>query len=429
MQLAHEVAASRYLYGADNALSFHGFPAGAFVTTWDVTGYNSRAAALGLPPYSPGSFDPKLVYDPALGGEAPYPILPDTPERREYLLGGPVPDSASTATAMSTGQKTDYSNIGWKSGDAPGGELELISETLRRVHGMAIGLVTTVPISHATPASFFTHNIDRGYALDIGRELLLESRPEVVIGGGVGATRGNQVRAEDLTAALSTGRWTYVERTTAKDGGHAIREAAKIAIKERKGLIGIFGAADGNFESPVPRDTPGMPSVARGSLENPTLADASVAALEVLSQDKDGFFLMVEQGDIDWSNHANDFRRMIGCVWDLDEAVRAITEFVDRPDDAVDWSNTLVLVTADHANSYLRFNQALGAGDLPAQLGATYPDLEVSYGTFGHTKELVTLRARGRGAESVLDYATQFPGLPIVDNTDVYRLSLAAATR
>jgi alkaline phosphatase len=428
MQLAHEVAASRYLFGVDDALYFHGFPGAAFVTTWDVTSYNQRAAALGRAPYSAEAFDPKLGYDPAIGGEAPYPLLPDSVERRDYFLG-PYPDSASTATAMSTGQKTDSSNIAWKSGDLPGARIETISETLRRQYGMAIGLVTTVPISHATPASFFAHDVDRFHYWDIGREILLETRPEVVIGGGVGPERGDFVKSSDLSTALSTGKWTYAERTPGQDGAELLQEAAELAVRERKGLIGIFGGIGGNFESPVPSDAPGAPNVVRGSIENPTLADASVAALEVLSQDRDGFFLMVEQGDVDWSNHSNDFSRMIGCMWDLDRAVRAISAFIDRADDTVDWSNTLLLVTADHANSYMRFNTTLGAGDLPTQIGASYPDGQISYATGSHTAELVTLRARGNGADSLRDFATQFPGLPIVDNTSVYQLSLAAAQR
>lgn len=426
MQMAHEVAASRYLFGEDSALSFHAFPGKAYVTTWDVTGYNQRASAAGAPLYSANSFDPKLGYDPALGGVAPYPQIPDSAELREYFLRGPYPDSASTATAISTGKKTDYGNIAWASGDREGGQLRLLSEVLRE-SGWATGLVTTVPISHATPAGFFAHNVSRSNYLEIGREILLESRPEVVIGGGVGPSRGGFVDSADLDQALLSQRWVGVERVPGQDGGAALQEAARRAIREEKGLIGIFGGREGNFESPVPSHTPGAPSLALGSIENPTLSDASLAALEVLSQDPDGFFLLVEQGDIDWANHANDFARMIGCIWDLDQAVRAMQAFIDRPGDALDWNNTMLLVTADHANSYLRFHSPLGIGALPKQIGASYPDGEVSYATTQHTAELVTLRLRGLGAGALLDHATDYPGLPIVDNTAIPQLILSAA--
>ena len=194
-----------------------------------------------------------------------------------------------------------------------------------------------------------------------------------------------------------------------------------------------IGGAAGNFESPIPSDTPGSPSVVRGSSENPLLPDAARAALRVLSQNPDGFFLMVEQGDVDWANHANDFARMIGCMWDLHQAVQAIVDFVDTPGDAIDWDNTTLIVTADHANSYLRLDKTLGMGDLPTQLndnGAfSYPDADISYGTTQHTGELVTLHARGFAAERVLTHATPYPGLPIIDNTAIYELTLEAAER
>jgi len=91
----------------------------------------------------------------------------------------------------------------------------------------------------------------------------------------------------------------------------------------------------------------------------------------VLSQDPNGFFLMIEQGDIDWANHANDYQRMIGTTWDLHEAVQTAIDYVNRPGDGIKWSNTLLLVTSDHANSYMRLddNKKLGAGDLPQQDG------------------------------------------------------------
>jgi alkaline phosphatase len=298
---------------------------------------------------------------------------------------------------------------------------------------MTSGLVTTVPISHATPASWFSHDVDRFNYLRIGEELLLATRPEVILGGGVGPNRGNFVSEDHLHRALASDRWLFVERTSGVDGNEALSKAARAAFDSGRGLLGIFGNAAGNWESPVARDQPSSPEVVRGNLEDPGLAQASLAALEVLSRDPDGFFLLVEQGDIDWSNHANDFARMIGCVWDLHEAVRAIVTFVDRTGDQIDWSNTTVLVTADHANSYMRLERPLTRGDLPLQTGVSgafaYPGGEVSYGTTQHTGELVTLNVRGFAADKVASYQTAYPGLPIVDNTAIYRLTLDAAQR
>jgi alkaline phosphatase len=111
------------------------------------------------------------------------------------------------------------------------------------------------------------------------------------------------------------------------------------------------------------------------------------------------------------------------------------------PGDAVDWTNTLLLVTADHTTGLLRLDpgKPMGLGDLPRQerlpdedlkakrkaAGAgyvskfVYPDGEVSYGTSGHANELVTLSATGAGARLVIEYkGLWYPG-PIIDNTHI----------
>ena len=78
---------------------------------------------------------------------------------------------------------------------------------------------------------------------------------------------------------------------------------------------------------------------------------------------------MAEQGDIDWANHANDFRRMIGTMKDVHDGVQAVIDFVNQPDDDIDWTNTLLIVTSDHSNSYMRNQVKLEAGELPVQNG------------------------------------------------------------
>ena len=428
MQLAHEIATSRYLYGTEHGLSFHSLPTRLYKTTWDVNVYNARASALGVLPYSPNTFDPAVGYDLLLGGEAPYPIVPDDAARRSYFLSGIYPDSASTATAMSTGIKTDSSNIAWFPGDPPNGALATTPQLLRRRYGMSIGFVTTGPISHATPSGWFAHNPERFDYLPLGREILRETRPDVVIGGGVGPQGGSYVDQADVDAALSTGEWWSVRREPGVDGGESLRAAARQAREGQKRLLGTFGGGAGNFESPVPSDSPGHPSVTRGSTENPSFADAAVAALEVLSDNPRGFFLLAEQADIDWANHSNDFPRMVGCVWDLERGVQAILDYVDQPGDEIDWSNTTLVVTADHANSYLRLGRTLGPGELATldPVTGVYDPDEITYGTGSHTSELVTVYAKGRAASFLEDAATIYPGHPIIDDTSIYGMTLQA---
>jgi alkaline phosphatase len=465
MSVQTETAASRYLYGTGNGLSWQVLPNKAYVATWDVNVYDVNARAARRPAFSLSSFTPNLGYDvkaygatPRLAGDARGPFPP-----------GPATDSASAATALATGFKTDSGNISWLPGDPPGGELVTIAEELRSKTGAAIGAVTTVPFDHATPAAFISHNTNRnayytglrGYqGLGIADEIIFRVKPDVVIGGGhplLDNPDFNPKRgyiSESLYAALKTSPdYLFVERVAGADGGRAILEGAAAAAAAGKKLFGLFGGKGGNFDVAHVEDSPGRPLITPATVENPSLAEATLAALDFLSRDPDGFFLVVEQGDIDWTNHDNDFRGMIACVADLDGAVRAAREFVDRPGDAVDWTNTVLLVTADHATGglFLGNGTRLGLGDLPRQEpriedaeapprsgsdrgigpnGAAiktpaysspyvYPDGEIAYSSAGHTNELVDLAVTGAAARAFLKHrGSWYPGL-ILDNTQI----------
>lgn len=328
MHFASEVTASRYLYGVDDGLAFHHFPYRGSVATWDVTAYNKYAAQLGCAPFSPDSIVPRLGYDPERGGVVPYPMKGSPPEDAYFLRPGAedsyATDSASAATAWATGYKTDDGNLSWLPGDPEGGALVTIAELLREQRGAAIGTVSTVPFTHATPAAPVSHNVNRNNFAAIGEEILREARPEVVISGGHPSWEPKYVAA-DLYRALKSGElpeYHFVERQASADGGAALLRAAEQAASEGRRLMGLFGGRRGHFEPPVARDAPGEPSVASATEENPTLAEAATAALTVLGREEDGFFLLVEQGDIDWANHDNDHRWRPGSRRRGDRALR-----------------------------------------------------------------------------------------------------------
>lgn len=104
MNIEHEIAASRYLYGKDFELSFHKLPYKGNVATWDVTTYNYWAdpTRLNRPPYTPGAIEPIVGYDPLKGGKRPYPLGPELPGAQAYHMAKAT-DSASAATAWATG--------------------------------------------------------------------------------------------------------------------------------------------------------------------------------------------------------------------------------------------------------------------------------------------------------------------------------------
>ncbi len=457
MSLASETAASRYLYGHDRGLAWHPFAVKAYVATWDVTSYNKNAEDEGHPPYREEAFSPSLGYDAKREGRAPHPLETSFPVAKGILRPRPSVDSAAAATAMATGRKTASGRVSWLPDKSPGGRLRTIFEDYRDARNGAVGVVSTVPFDHATPAPFVSHNVSRthyyaGYkereGPGIAEEIIHETKPDVVIGGGhplldnPGLDPDKGYISAALLEELRTGaEYVFVERETGVDGGLALLEAAERAVAEGRKLFGLFGGAGGNFETPVAADSPGSPSVTRATGENPLLIDATLAALRVLGRNPNGFFVMIEQGDIDWAHHDNDFRTAIGAVSDLEEAVLAAIAYIDMPGDGVDWTNTLLIVTADHGTGLLTLTpgKRLGLGELPRQFPLpgeelkalrkaadggyvspiVYPDGEVSYSTSGHSNELVPLSAKGAGARLFIGYkGLWYPG-PIIDNTHI----------
>ncbi len=268
MQLEHEIAASRYLFGKDAELSFHKLIYKGYVATWDVTTYNRYALAAGLPAYTPAGFNPTVGYDPLKGGFKPYPAQTshiddayfltklalnptDTPAQFKY----PATDSASAASAWATGVKTDDGNIAWKPGDPAGGALQTIAEVLREQKGFSIGVVSTVPFTHATPAAHVSHNVSRNNYAQIATEIIRTVQPEVVIGGGYPGSSGtgkfNYLGEADynfLKSSDPANPYFFVEREPGIDGSVSLLEAAQDAAEQGKKLFGLFGGPGGNWK-------------------------------------------------------------------------------------------------------------------------------------------------------------------------------------
>lgn len=440
MQLEHERAAGNYLFGNySSGLTFHKFPYKGQSSTWDVTTYNKYAKAAAKAAWDNAkstaddmnSFERTMGYDPGKGGKLSYPL--DKTGDPDYLNAAAT-DSASAATALATGHKTDDGNISWKPGDPEKGRLLTIAEMFRHQRKGAIGVVSTVPFSHATPAAFVSHNKYRRNYKQIADEIINAVKPEVVIGGGHPSYNTSFMSGAEFAVLKGSGEYMLAERKTGVDGNATVSGKAAEAVARGKKLFGLFGNNKGQFDSPVPSNSIGSPKVIRGNIENPSLAEASKAALRVLSRNRNGFFLMIEQGDIDWANHANDFKGMIGGVYDLNEAVKAIESYIGQPDDDIDWSNTMVIVTSDHGNGYMRINSAkpMYKGELPRQVatgfyksGFIYPDREVSYGSSAHTNELTRVYAKGAGSNLFGAYeGSWYPGTKIIDNTQIFKVMM-----
>lgn len=323
-------------------------------------GYNVRKA--GPNPWTPGD-DPLYLIGKAETG----------PAEHAY------PDSAGTATAMTTGVKTYNGSINV---DPSGNPLRTVAHVAQE-RGYAVGAVSSVPVSHATPAAAYAHNVSRNDYQDLTRDMLglpSISHPasplpglDVVIGGGFGVkddrgkgqganfVPGNAVLADaDLKAiqAENGGPYVVAQRQEGVRGNERLQAAAREAARSGKRLFGFYGVAKYNGHFPFRtadgdyRPAPGRKNVAESYSEadvheNVTLAEATTAALEVLKTDPQGFWLMVEAGDVDWANHDNNLDTSIGAVKSGDDAIRVITDWVEKNSN---WQESLMIVTADHGH-------------------------------------------------------------------------------
>ena len=228
------------------------------------------------------------------------------------------PDSASTATSISTGHKT-YSGTINMSEDYKTA-YETIAEKVHEQLGMKVGVISSVNLNHATPAAFYAHQASRNDYYEIGLELI-DSGFEYFSGGALLKPTGSDGDQEDLYALAEEAGYTVV-KTQAE--AEKVTEGPVIIVDEH--------LADGDAMAYELDRTDDMWS----------LADHVEKGIEVLDNDK-GFFMMCEGGKIDWACHANDAASAIQDTKALADAVQVAVDFAkEHPDE------TLILVTGDH---------------------------------------------------------------------------------
>jgi len=241
-----------------------------------------------------------------------------------------ITDSAAAGSAIATGYKTYYHAV---SVDFDGNPLETVLERAEDV-GKATGLVTDVYIQDATPSVFVVHAESRGD--DMGFSLaMVESDAEVLMGAGrgfflpkgKGSKGGQRTDGRNLIEEWEYSGGTYV------DSANEL-ENAEINLADGDKLLGLFGGLY-NMEYDLDRQND-------KTIEVPTLVEMTEKALEILSQDPDGFFLMVEGGSLDWVSHDRDVAGVVTETATFDDAVQVALDF------AAEDGETLVVVTADH---------------------------------------------------------------------------------
>ncbi|MCQ4769464.1 alkaline phosphatase [Intestinimonas massiliensis] len=240
------------------------------------------------------------------------------------------PDSASTATSLSTGYKTYSGTINMD--ETATVSYETISEKLHAQLGWKVGVISSVNLNHATPAAFYAHQAKRSNYYEIGQELV-GSNFEYFAGGGLLKPTGPD---KDKTSLYDL----------AADAGYKVvmtqAEAEAVTSADGKVLIIDEHLADSDaFAYENDR--------ADGDW---ALSDYVKKGIEVLDNDT-GFFLMVEGGKIDWACHANDAGSTIADTIALSDAVDEAVAFAQQHPD-----ETLILVTGDHETGGLTIGYA-----------------------------------------------------------------------
>ncbi len=397
--------------------------------TGEKAEYESFPVAIGMSTYSwsnqqedPEGYDPDMAW-----AEFEYVI-------KRYT------DSAAAATAMSTGVKTMTGAIGV---DPDGQPLRNVVEAAEE-KGMSTGVITSVQFSHATPAGFVAHVVSRHDYGKIADYMINESACEVVMGAGHPYHDDNSARVEDgegnfryvgseeIWESLINGKagadrdgdgnsdpWHFIERR------EDFVSLAEGSTPERVfGIPQVYSTLHYGRDGKVEKNDPQPPYTVPMSEKVPTLDEMTRGALNVLDNNANGFFLMIEGGAVDWAGHGNVIGRLIEEQIDFNRAVDSVIEWIERNSS---WEESLLIVTADHECGGL-FGPNSGV-EGKTRLELLKPVVDKGKGNVPgfhfysthHTNNLVPFYAKGAGTDVLMLFADEED--PVIgkylDNTEI----------
>ncbi len=250
---------------------------------------------------------------------------------RTYSSDALVADSAPAGTAYACGVKAVTKNIGVMPQKAgmpgvpaiiPGEENRPVANVFEaaRLAGKATGLVFTCEAPHATPAAYSAHSPDRKLYDDI-LEQQVYTGLDVLFGGGWQFMGPEARQDKENLLAIVQSNYVYISN-----------RSQLLNLRPGKKAWGMFAPKDLAYE------------IDRDKEKEPSLAEMTAKAIEILSSNPKGFVLMVEGSKIDWASHANDPVALIHDILAFDEAVRVAKEFAQKD------KNTVVIVMTDHGN-------------------------------------------------------------------------------
>lgn len=299
------------------------------------------------------------IYKVGEDGELTMDTLPETAFVKTYSNNAQVTDSAPSMAAYMTGVKMNnevismtpetsafdstgksYLNGADSTCPASGnGQAVTTLLELAKAAGWGTGAVTTTRITHATPATTYSHICHRDGENSIaaqavpggnGYNTALRDGVDVLLGGGSQfflplASGGKRTDGRDLTAEMVKQGYTYVKNKAEFDTA---------AATSTKKLLGLFTSSHMSYD--IDRDTS----------KEPSLAEMTGKAIDILAKNEKGFFLMVEGGRIDHALHETTAKKALQDTVALDEAIKTAIDKMKAKDPSL--ANTLIVVTADH---------------------------------------------------------------------------------
>lgn len=280
-----------------------------------------------------------------------------------YSASHLITDSGAGGTALACGVKTTNQFIGVKPDSTYAKSILEYAEE----HHKATALIAASSVTHATPASFIAHTESRYNYEDIAADYL-KTDIDIFIGGGL----DHFIKRQDSI--------NLVEALLKKDYevAYSIDQVLKSDATKIAGLL---------YNGHPPKYSEGR---------NEMLKLAGMKAIEILNQNENGFFMMIEGSQIDWAGHDEDNDYVIAEMIDFDNTIGAMLDFAEKD------GETLVIITADHETG----GYAITDGDLKSGV------VKGEFISYNHTATMVPIFAFGPGAEN-------FTGM--MENTDIFK--------
>lgn len=386
--------ASYYEHGATGQQAYDSFGVKLGMVTVPLNTSNTPTYT-GTPQVS---YDPARAWDTTATGNSNYFA------GYEYLKKN-YTDSAAAGTALATGEKTYNNAINF---DDFAQALNYVTLDAKGL-GKATGVVTSVPFTHATPAAFGAQNISRNNYAAISEAMIGNSALDLIMGAGnpMYDVNGKQRATANygyMSAAAyaglqdgSSGRTLIQTRADFE----ALADGSLTLTGPVMGLPLVYDTLQYNRSQAVVGSSAGTASGVALIDSVPTLQTMTLGALNYLSQDKDGFFVMIEGGAVDWAAHANSTARIIEEQIDFNRSVTAAVNWVNSNSS---WDETMIVVLTDHGNGMVMGPDSDTIAFQPVQNNGAgvIPGVRWHYGT--HTVENTRFWANGAGSELFYNY-------------------------